>query len=223
MRWFVLLLGAMHLALLLAAPAQAVESLEDRRERSRADVAQNLPLADAALAEKNFDRAIDLYTKVINSNAIDGSDLGLVLFKRGLAYQAKGDCVHAVQDYDKASDTLKTNGDLYFNRSLCQANLQHPDLALADLDRAVKANPDSVEYRTARCISLFNRHDFAGSLPDCDIALNKAPDDKGLLLAVSQAAEQTGDKAKATKAYRHLLELDPGNKTAQEGLKRLGG
>ena len=46
---------------------------------------------------------------------------------------------------------------------------------------------------------------------------------KNLLLATSQAAEQTGNRARAAELYRKLLAVDPGNPVATEGLKRVGG
>jgi predicted Zn-dependent protease len=53
--------------------------------------------------------------------------------------------------------------------------------------------------------------------------LTAAPDDKVLLLAASQAAEQTGNRARAAELYRKLMTIDPGNPVATEGLKRVGG
>ena len=115
------------------------------------------------------------------------------------------------------------DGDLYFSRAACYLELNQNDKALADLDMAVKVDPDAVMYRNARCILLFNKKDFAGALPDCEKALAATPNDKNILTALSQAAEQTGNKPRAADAYRKLLALDPGNQTAIEGLKRVGG
>jgi Tfp pilus assembly protein PilF len=70
---------------------------------------------------------------------------------------------------------------------------------------------------------LFNKKDYARASPDCDAALNAAPDDKVLLLAASQAAEQTGSRARAAELYRKLITIDPGNPVATEGLKRVAG
>ncbi len=102
-------------------------------------------------------------------------------------------------------------------------NLKQDDLALADLDSAVKVDPDAVLYRSARCVLLFNRKDFAGALPDCEKALAASPDDKNLLMATSQAAEQAGNTQRAAELYRKLLAVDPGNPVATEGLKRTAG
>jgi Flp pilus assembly protein TadD len=70
---------------------------------------------------------------------------------------------------------------------------------------------------------LFNKHNFAGALPDCEMTLTSAPDDPKMLYATAMSAEQTGDKAKAARYYKHMLDLDHGNAQASDGLKRVGG
>ena len=175
------------------------------------------------MAAKQYDQAIDIYTKAIDSQSFDGLDLGKLYFARGIALQAKGDCNHAMVDYDQALSRLPENGDLRYNRSVCYNNLNQPDKAVVDLNEAIRINPDSVTYRVARCTILFNKRDFAAALPDCEMALRSTPDDKNMLAAVAQSAEQLADKAKAAAAYRHLHELEPNNKTAIDGLKRVGG
>jgi tetratricopeptide (TPR) repeat protein len=118
---------------------------------------------------------------------------------------------------------LLKDGDLYFSRAACYIDLKQDDKGLADLDSAVKVDPDAHMFRSARCIILFNKKDFAGALPDCEKALLASPDDKNLLTAASQAAEQTGNRARAAEHYRKLLAVDPGNPVATEGLQRTSG
>ena len=177
-----------------------------------------------ALQAKNPDLAIELFTKAIDSRAFKDQPqtMGELYFGRGTAHQMKKDCVAAIADFDKAAETL-TDGDLYYSRAACYLELKQDDKALADLDLAVKVDPDAVLYRSARCILLFNRKDFAGALPDCEKALSATPDNKNLLTATSQAAEQVGNKPRAAELYRRLLAADPGNPTATEGLKRTAG
>lgn len=220
---FAAILCAAFLAFAVTAPAMAVEGVSERRDRQRREALEAGPKGDKELADKNYDKAIEYFTKVIDSRAIEGEELGKYYFKRGIAYQAKTDCANAVVDYDHAAETLTTNGELLFNRSLCHDQLKQPEKAAADLDAAIKLNPEAIKYRVARCITLFNAKNFAGALPDCELALTAAPDDQNMLSAVSQASEQLGNKARAAAAYKHWLELDPNNQVAKDGLKRTGG
>lgn len=210
-------------AVLTAAPSYAIESPGERQQRRAKEATDALPKADEALSAKNYDLAISLYTKAIDGKGAKGEQLGMVYFKRGVAHQAKGDCASALADYDQAVQLVTTNGELWFNRSICHDKQGQGDQALSDLDAAIKANPDSAIYRVARCINLFNRKNFAGAIPDCEMALTAAPEDQRMLQALSQAYEQTGDKAKALEMYRRLLKLDPSSALASEGVKRLGG
>ena len=195
-----------------------------RRERQKREAQQYPNMAQDALNKKNADLAIELYTKAIDSGAFKSQPemLGQLYFGRGIAYQMKKDCASAVADFDKAAETLN-KGDLFYSRAACHLELKQDDKALADFDLAIKADPEAPVYRSARCILLFNRKDFTGALPDCEKALLATPNDKNLLLAASQAAEQSGNRPRAAELYRKLLALDPGNPVATEGLKRVGG
>jgi len=209
---------------LFTLPSSAIETAGERRERQAHD-AQGLPnQALEALNKKDADLAIELYTKAIDSGAFGGQPdmLGQLYYGRGLAHRLKKDCPAAITDFDKAA-TYINKGDLFFSRAACHLDLNQEDAALADLDLAIKADPAAPMYHNARCILLFNRKDFAGALPDCEKALEATPQDKNLILAASQAAEQTGNRARAAELYKKLLALDPGNATATEGLKRVGG
>ncbi|MFM9862083.1 MAG: tetratricopeptide repeat protein [Micropepsaceae bacterium] len=217
-------LGALMIVAALTVPSIAVEVPSDRRARLKLE-AQKLPsLGDEALSKKEYDRAIQLYTKGIDSGtfADDPQAMGRMHFGRGSAYHAKDDCATAVVDYTKATEYVK-KGDYFFMLAACHIKLQQLDLALTDLDNAVKVDPDAVGYRSARCKLLFNKKDFAGAIPDCEKALAAATTDKDLMVATAQAAEQTGNKQRAAEVYKQLLATDPGNAIATEGLKRVGG
>lgn len=211
-------------AVAIALPAVAVEGIAERQARKKQE-AQKLPSqAQDALNDNKPDLAIELFTKAIDSRAFNDQPdaMGNLYFGRGNAYRRKGDCTNAVTDYTKALEFVK-KGDVYFSRAACYLEMKQDDLALADIDAAIKVDPDASSYRSARCIMLFNRKDFAGALPDCEKALAATPDDKNLLTATSQAAEQTGNTARAAELYRKLLAVDPGNPLATEGLKRTAG
>ena len=219
-RFAALLVGIVAITA-VTAPAYAL-GLGDARERAAERARLESGLGDDALSAKKYDEAIEHYTTAIQANAC-GGDCGKIYFKRGLAYQGKEDCVKALADYEKAGETLTENGELYYNEWVCQTKLNQLDPALVSLNKAIKVNPDSTIYRDARCIILFNKKDFAGALPDCEMTLGSAPDDPQMLYATAMSAEQTGDKAKAAKYYQHLLDLDHNNTQASDGLKRVGG
>lgn len=206
-----------------AVQALAIELPSDRKAAKKIQL-QKVPYqAEEAVQKKEYDRAIELFTKAIDSGAFtdEPHTMGRLYFGRGGAYHAKGDCTSAVPDYTKAAE-YQGKGDIYYSLAGCHLILQQNDLALADLDKAIKTDPDAVLYRSARCKLLFNTKDFAGAIPDCEKALAGAPKDKDLLIAAAQAAEQTGNRQRAADLYRQLLAVDPGNTIATEGLARVG-
>jgi tetratricopeptide (TPR) repeat protein len=221
---FFAVVALIAIAALFTTEAFAVEGVSERQNRKRMEAQKYPQQASEALRNNNPDLAIELFTKAIDSRAFNDQPqtIGELHFGRGNAWRIKGDCTKALVDYDKALETL-SDGDLHFSRAACHIELKQDDLALADLDKAVKEDPEAPMYRSARCIMLFNRKDFAGAIPDCEKALVRAPDDKSVLTALSQASEQTGNRTRAAEVYKKLLSLEPGNPVATEGLKRTGG
>jgi len=218
-----LLMTIMVATIAVPTPAFAVEGVSERQQRKKLEAQKYPNQAQEALNNNNPDLAIELFTKAIDSRAFNDQPdaMGNLYFGRGNAYRKKGDCTAAVADYTKALEFTK-KGDIYFSRAACYLDLKQDDPALADIDAAIKTDPDAVSYRSARCIMLFNRKDFAGALPDCEKALAATPNDKNLLTATAQAAEQTGNPQRAAELYRRLLAADPGNPIATEGLQRTG-
>ena len=216
-------LGVLAMLLLLAVQVSASSLSDERRARKKIEM-QKVPYqAEEAVQQKDYDRAIELFSKAIDSNAFtdEPHTLGRLYFGRGGAYHAKGDCPNAVPDYTKAAE-LTPKGDIYYSLASCHVALQQDDAALVDLTKAIEVDPDAALYRSARCKLLFNKSDYAGAIPDCQTAMAAMPKDKDLLIATGQSAEQTGNKALAAAAYRNLLAVDPGNQIATEGLQRLG-
>jgi tetratricopeptide (TPR) repeat protein len=215
-------IGAVLLVAAVSMQALAVGLPSERRTQKKIQL-QNLPSqAQEAVLKKDYDRAIELFTRVIDSGAFtdEPHTMGDLYFGRGGAYHAKGDCAAAVVDYTKATEFV-TKGDLFYSLAGCHLILQQDDLALADLDKAIKIDPGAALYRSARCKLLFNKEDFAAAMPDCDKALAAAPTDKDLLYAAAGSAERLGNRQRAAEIYRQLLAVDPGNAAATEGLARV--
>jgi len=221
LKWLATLFASLVAIVAITAPANAF-GIQESKQRHADQARLEAGLGDEAYGQKKWDEAIEHYTKAIDSNSCPGG-CGKYLFRRGVAWQQKEDCVHALADYKKAEETLTDNGELFYNEFVCLSKANQNDEALAALDKAIKVNPDSTNYHYGRCIILFNKHDYAGALPDCEQTLGPAPDDQVMLVATATSAEQTGDKAKAAKYWRHLLELDKNNQQAKDGLARTGG
>jgi tetratricopeptide (TPR) repeat protein len=220
---FVAAFLAAALAVTMALPQLASADMTERRERQMRE-ARDLPSkALDALNAQDADRAIALYTKAIESGVFrsEPETLGQLYLERATAHRMKNDCTSAIADFTKAAEYIR-KGDIFFGRAACYLEMNQEDKALADFGLAIEADPEAPAYRKSRCILLFNKMDYTAALPDCEKALAAAPNDKNLLLATSQAAEQTGNRSRAAELYRRLQAADPGNPVATEGLKRAG-
>jgi tetratricopeptide (TPR) repeat protein len=215
-------LGAVALVVVFALSALAADLPSERRAKKKADLQKVPHQAEEAVMEKNYDRAIELFTKAIDSRAFEDEPhtMGRLYFGRGSAYHYKEDCNSAVADYVKATEYLQ-KGDYYYSLASCQLVLKQDDQALVSLDKAIKIDPDAANYRSGRCKLLYNKRDYAAAIPDCEKALAASPKDTDLMIATAQSAEQTGNRPRAAQVYRQLLAADPGNTIASEGLARV--
>jgi tetratricopeptide (TPR) repeat protein len=122
-------------------------------EFAYADVQRDINAASAAHKQKDYARAIEIYTNIINSgSSITLQDATAIYANRGLAYHRKGDYVLAIKDYDEAIDLLFERGvrlDGYFwslrgGAYYLKGDLDH---AIQDYKTAVKYSPDIEYYR----------------------------------------------------------------------------
>lgn len=189
-------LGAVTLVAALVLPAMALDTPSERRARQKIEAPYQ---ADEAM------KANTTSTKQSNCTRRQSS-------RR-----------HSTINRRRSEISTISKGDIHFSLAACHLALDQEDIALKDLDNAVKVDPDAVTYRSVRSKLLFNKKDFAGAMPDCEKALASNGNDNDLMIATAQSAEQTGNRARAAEAYRKLLAADPGNTIATEGLKRTGG
>lgn len=78
--------------------------------------------AVSAMEQKQYQKAIDNYTQIIQTNgATDG-----VLYNLANAYQAKGDFANAILHYEKALLISPSNSDINHNLTIAQELIENP-------------------------------------------------------------------------------------------------
>jgi tetratricopeptide (TPR) repeat protein len=114
-------------------------------------------------------------------------------------YQAYKEEAEAVKAYDRAI-AIKPEAYIYINRAR-----SHPkaDVAarLADLDSALKLEPDSVEALMAKGKVQAESGAFAAAIASYDTALKKAPDSPVVLVSRGIAYAQAGDEARSAEDF----------------------
>jgi tetratricopeptide (TPR) repeat protein len=95
----------------------------------------------AALNGHNYDEAIRLYTKAIESGELSQKDLSIVLYNRGLAWKDKGDYDKAIADYTKAIELDPKHTSAYYNRGNAWYAKGDYDKAMVDYTKTIEIDP----------------------------------------------------------------------------------
>ena len=147
-------------------------------------------------------KAIDLNTRVYFFYEV-----------RGLYYWTQWEFDKAIEDYNKAialcPDDPELYGDLYRSRGNIWKLLQEHERAIADLDVAIAAIPNSESYFT-RGESYFDLGRYQEALNDYNEALNFRPDSQ-TYTAQGKTLIQLQKYADASTALDKATRLDPDN------------
>lgn len=107
-----------------------------------------LPTMEVAwkhFVSNDFKAALVELSNLIES-ATDTAEMGAALLNRGITYGALGETEQAISDYTLVAEMSDVpsdiKADLFFNRSLIHDQQDHHKEAMADLDEAVRLNPD---------------------------------------------------------------------------------
>lgn len=209
---------------IVAADARETPSERRAREAKAAkDAAASLvkPCTDANAAS-DWDAVIEKCTKLIDAKGLDGEDLGAIHIMRGNAYRNKDDCAKALPDFDIARPLRPTDSQVPLLQYVCATKLKDDAKAAAALDDGLTMAPDNQDMLRARCVMRVNAKSYTAAVPDCEKVVAANPNDKDILNVLGQIYETEKQTDKAKAAYQKVLAIDPGNKSASDGLKRLG-
>jgi tetratricopeptide (TPR) repeat protein len=193
--------------------------------------------AEAALEAGDVERAIAIYTRLIDSSS---SPIASFLIGRGRALYRAGSHEAAITDFERGLALEPHYPDLYFdkgkaelqvgwladaetsftedieldpspishyNRHLARKALGNHDGALADLDAAIAELPDEPALRVARAVMRHAADDHAGAFEDADAAATLDPADLMHLDLCGRFALLAGDDARAAAVYATAIAL----------------
>lgn len=177
----------------------------------------HLEAGNDAAARGQWDRAIALYSRAIESRDLSQANLAVAFNNRGLAYARKGQLDRAIDDYDTAIRLKADYAEAYYDRGLAYYDQGRYDRALKDLDSAARLNPKSVVPLVARGYARFYLGKYRDAARDFALALERNPEGPypalWLYLARARAGED-GRKELASNARRLDLDKWPGKVAA---------
>lgn len=163
----------------------------------------------AAGRKGDYNEAIRLFSRELNSGTIERESLASAFNNRGVAYRRKGVFDRAIADYQRAIKLKPDFATAYSNRGLAYAKQGLYDLAIADFNQAIKLDPYNADTYLKRGNAYYDKGIYDRAITDYSRAIELKPD---FLLAYynrSDAYKQKGLRQKALMDYGKVLQLNP--------------
>jgi tetratricopeptide (TPR) repeat protein len=180
-----------------------------------------LEQAEAALKENRPDDALE----ALESALKDDPDNGAAHFWRGRLRAAKGEFDKALADFN-ATIRLAPTGDAYAHRAFVFQKLSQPDEALADLNQALRREPNNYLALFMRGLLLGERGNTKAAIGDLDAALEIQPENREALQARGQMHVLRRELDDALADFDKSIQLnprDPAGHTGRGGVNYLKG
>lgn len=131
----------------------------------------HLNRANAYIARRQFDKAINSANRAINADEKSGAAYSM----RGLAYAGKGNMDQALKDEDKAIELDPNLAVAFQRRAGVYVVKKDGARAVQDLDRAIALDPVGVDALCDRAWFYGLQRDMVKAMADLDLAIQKAP------------------------------------------------
>ena len=160
----------------IAMGSSSQASRHDSHSKSLDSLSLLLKGFDAADAH-NHDRAIALFSQVIEAGTLSTPHLSTAHRARADAYFQNGQIKTSVADYARALHLNPHNIAAYINRGNLRTRLGKYDLALEDLDNAINLDPhDALAFQNRGNIHFFSDN-FSKAITDYRRSLGLEPSD----------------------------------------------
>ncbi len=129
--------------------------------------------------------------------------------RRGAAFDARQDYVHALADFDRACQMAPTQHRYFYQRAMTRLHNSQPLLAMADFDQALKLKPDDVESLLMRAELRLAGGGKADVIADLDAAAQVAAKESDLRLRFARLYEQVDAFELSVKQYDLWIAAHP--------------
>jgi len=174
--------------------------------------------ANTQYNEKNYDAAIENYTK-----AIELEEAAIYYNNRGNAYYNKGNYDSAIEDYTKAIGLTK-NETYYNNRGNTYFKKDNYDSAIEDYSKAIGLAKNEAYLYKNRGNAQYTKKNYDAAIKDYTKAIELAKDDNKKALYYTDrgdAYSKKGDNKSAIKDYTKAAETTPDKSKRTEYLNKI--
>jgi tetratricopeptide (TPR) repeat protein len=171
----------------------------------------------AAAVGGDYDEAIKLLTKAIESGELSREDLSSVYYNRGNAWIEKVDYGKGIADYTKAIEIDPGYAAAYNNRGLAWYGTGDYIKAIADWTKAIEINPKYANAYYNRGNVWYGRGDHDKAIADWTKAIEINPKYANAYYNRGNVWYGRGDYDKAIVDYTKAIEINPKHTFAYYG------
>lgn len=129
----------------------------------------------------DFDRAISIYTEIIESKPSPNNIvLSVILKHRGMAYFTKNDYVQALKDFKQSFEFDPKNFRSVYYEGIVNSVQKNYKSAVKCFDKSLELNEYQAHTYYRRAIALYELHEYERAMNDVAAAKNLGLEDKGL-------------------------------------------
>ena len=140
----------------------------------------------------NYDAAIQMTTKAIESGELDDRSLAQAYNVRGVALRRKKLFEQAIADYGEAIRLRPNYAFAYHNRGIAYQAMGKHSLAIVDHSQAIAFDPEYSNAYAGRCLAFEKMKRREEAIADCTKALELDPDKQDAEQALSRLTRKTG-------------------------------
>lgn len=191
--------------------------------RIRFGQAGDLARSDKEAAAPVYGQAVEIFQRRIALDP-EGDE---AYYYMGLAHRELGQMAEALEAMRQSVARAPGKPDRHFWLGLLYMQADSLEQAEAEFEQAAALDPGTSSNKAIALRQLgyyaLVRRDHAGAIERLEQSATINPKDPGTLLWLAQAYQNSGNRAKAAEYYRRVLQLDPGNGDARNGLRLLEG
>lgn len=140
----------------------------------------------------------------------------------GDVYGRLGDKQAALREFQRAIELKPNYGDAHHNLANTYLELGQPDKALEGYQNALKFNPNLWQSHQNIAAVYFQQKKFDLAIENLQKAIQINPGNLNLRINLGVVYLNSGDKEKAKAIFSEILQFDPNNQIATQGLTEAG-
>ncbi len=195
------LIRAVYFTLIMVAAAGAVSTASAQTRKDREQVNQLIREGDRAFDQKNYAIALEKYTQAIalfpaqippNAKQIR-EQKAYTHYRKGFVHYYLKEYAEAIPEFDNGLNLGYKPLEISRVRWYPHYALKNYDLALADLNLVIAAEPNNMDVLIAAANVNFDKGDFVEAANAYRRAINKSPNNGDLYYRLALSRSKSGD------------------------------